>query len=98
MTWATLNAALMRTFEPPEGVEKLLIWADNDPPRKGKRAGLDAAEDLRKRISDRGLAVEILLADLLLTSEGKGIDWLDVWVERGLSGFPFSRTSDRCAA
>jgi hypothetical protein len=97
-TWATLNAALMKSFEPPEGVDKLLIWADNDPVRNGKKAGLDAAEALRKRMSDRGLETEILLPEGFRLTEGKGVDWLDVLVTQGPAGFPFSRLADRCAA
>lgn len=96
--WATISASLMQSFEPPQGVERLLIWADNDPIRNGKKAGLNAAEALRKRVSDRGLETEILLPDGFLPAEGKGVDWLDVLVTQGPAGFPFSRLVDRCAA
>jgi len=43
-TWAALSAAVLAKFEPPVGVEKLVIFADRDV------AGLEAAWKLRDRL------------------------------------------------
>ena len=42
--WAALNAALLAKFEPPAGIERLVIFADRDI------AGLSAAWQLRNRV------------------------------------------------
>ena len=44
-TWAALNAALLAKFEPPAGVDRLVIFADRDT------AGLEAAWHLRDRLT-----------------------------------------------
>ena len=50
--WAALNTALLANFEPPAGIDKLLICADRDVP------GMVAAWKLRDR---RSLAMELKL-------------------------------------
>lgn len=44
-TWAALSAAVLAKFQPPPGVEKLVIFADRDV------AGLEAAWKLRDRLT-----------------------------------------------
>lgn len=51
-TWAALNTALLAKFEPPAGVERLVILADRDVP------GLEAAAHLMERLQGC-VAVEI---------------------------------------
>ena len=51
-TWAALNSALLAKFEPPEGVCKLLVFADRDV------AGLEAAGKLLERLQGR-ITVEL---------------------------------------
>jgi putative DNA primase/helicase len=53
--WAALNTSLLGAFEPPEGIERLVIAADND------RAGFTAAWKLRDRLS---LPVELRVSRL----------------------------------
>ncbi|HVK82083.1 MAG TPA: toprim domain-containing protein, partial [Verrucomicrobiae bacterium] len=45
--WALLSAGNLARFEPPAGVERLIIAHDNDA------AGLEALEQLRARLSKR---------------------------------------------
>jgi putative DNA primase/helicase len=47
-TWAALNEGRLRVWQPPEGVRKVIIFADNDMNCKGQRAAWDLAERLRK--------------------------------------------------
>lgn len=46
-TWAALNTALLQKFEPPERINKLVIFADRDI------AGLDAATKLMQRLQEK---------------------------------------------
>jgi len=45
--WAALNTSLLAKFEPPAGVEKLVIYADRDV------GGMDAATKLMERLQGR---------------------------------------------
>jgi putative DNA primase/helicase len=51
-TWAALNTSLLQKFQPPIGVKRLIIFADNDAP------GLLAAATLRQRLQDH-IKVEV---------------------------------------
>ena len=66
------TAALLSAMEIPDQVERLLIFSDKD----ANRAGLNAAMALREK--QRHLReVEILLPDMAIPDEKKGVDWLD---------------------
>ena len=45
--WATLNTSLMQKFEPPQGIKRLVIFADRDIP------GLGATATLMQRLQGR---------------------------------------------
>jgi putative DNA primase/helicase len=54
--WSALNTSLLARFEPPPGIERLVIYADRDEP------GLLAAIRLQERLQGRiraGLSVEV---------------------------------------
>ncbi len=55
----------------PAGVQRLVIFADND------KAGREAADTLRARALAARLQCEVL------TPTTEGADWCDVWAERG---------------
>lgn len=75
--WATVSATLMQSLEVPDYVEHLLIFADNDTPdERGRRAGQEAAEILKKRIEAKGIKVTVVLPSKA------GTDFADVWKER----------------
>lgn len=66
------TAALLSAMEIPDQVERLLIFSDKD----ANRAGLNAAMALREK--QRHLRkVEILMPDMAIPDEKKGVDWLD---------------------
>lgn len=66
-TWATISRVLLAKFEPPTGVHRLVIFADQDVP------GLEAAGKLMERLQGR------VRLELKVPPEG---DWNDVLVKR----------------
>ena len=64
--WSCVSASGIESFEPPEGVKSIIVFADNDESFTGQAA----AFALAKRLKLRGMPVEIQMPD-------KG-DWADV--------------------
>lgn len=68
--WAATNAVLLEAWDPPAGVERVLIAGDNDESFTGQAA----AYGLARRLAQKGLAVEIQIPGQV------GKDWADVGV------------------
>lgn len=64
-TWAAVSAGGMEAFQPPEGVERVVIAADHDS------RGIEAAHTLGERLLRQGLWVRILVPPV------RDWDWLD---------------------
>lgn len=70
--WATITAHGMEVFEPPEGLRRLLIFADNDHNCVGQAAAFNLAKRVLK---DNRLQAEVMIPPRV------GTDWLDVLLE-----------------
>jgi phage/plasmid primase-like uncharacterized protein len=70
-TVAAYSAGNLASYCWPAGVQRLVIFADND------EAGRAAAEALRKRAVAAQLRVNVM------TPTDPGVDWCDVWAARG---------------
>jgi phage/plasmid primase-like uncharacterized protein len=101
-TWSCLSTSFLEAVAIPltlqhvqasMPIEHILIWADKDHDKEinGETVnpGRDAAERLQARLVKEGFQVHILYPPLPL-EEGshKGVDWNDVLLRLGQSGFP----------
>lgn len=80
--WSCLNATLLEQFTPPEGIKRVLIWADLDKSGRGQQA----AHVLKARLEAMSIGAHILLPNKSMKE--KGVDWNDVMVDEGIAGFP----------
>jgi putative DNA primase/helicase len=69
--WAALNTSMLKQWEPPAGVKRVIVFGDAD----GKFAGQAAAYELARRLSLR-IEVAVEVPDAI------GMDWNDVLRER----------------
>ena len=70
-TVATYCASALAGFLWPAGVQRIVVFADND------KAGREAADTLRARAIRAGLQASVM------TPTDEGSDWADVWAARG---------------
>jgi putative DNA primase/helicase len=70
VVWAALSEGLLKQFEPPKEVKRLVIYGDND----ANYVGQAAAYELARRLSlEKRCEVEVMIP-----SE-EGCDWCDVY-------------------
>ena len=88
--WATGNAHLLETFLPPPEVRQVLVFADKDRPSRQHPSGhgQEAARGLVTRLWAMGIRAGAIAPTLDIPAERKGVDWLDVFNQRGKAGFP----------
>jgi hypothetical protein len=72
--WAAFSAQMLEDFEPPVGVEKVVIYADLDRSNRGYEAALKLIE----RLWDQGITAGIRMPPGEIPAGSKGVDWLDV--------------------
>jgi putative DNA primase/helicase len=69
-TWSCMNAGGVRSFDWPQGLQSLIVFADNDANGVGQAAG----RDLAGRAAAAGVEVRVLVPETV------GADWLDAYV------------------
>ena len=69
-TWSCMNAGGVRSFDWPQGLQSLIVFADNDASGVGQAAG----RDLAGRAAAAGVEVRVLVPGTV------GTDWLDAYV------------------
>ena len=69
--WSCYSANNLAKFDPPDGIQSLLIYGDRDRSYTGQAA----AYELARRMQTRGIDVDVVLPPDV------GQDWLDYWVE-----------------
>ena len=67
----------MATFEPPEHIESVVIYADNDKSYVGQKSAYQLAE----RLAAKSINVEVLISPV------PGEDWLDEYNNKQLKEF-----------
>ncbi len=82
--WSVVNATLLAKFTPPSNVKMLYIWADHDL----SEAGLNAANELKKKAWQQGILAQILTPPLPVSLGVNSWDWNDVLNSHGVIGFP----------
>jgi putative DNA primase/helicase len=82
--WAAISASILQNFVPPEGVKRVIIWADKD--RSG--AGEYSARVLKDQLWAMGIPTMIMLPKSDIPEGEKSIDWLDV-VANQLEDIPY---------
>lgn len=90
---ATLSASLMQTFEPPQEVKELVIWADNDDDGTGINAGLDSANKLIAKLLKERPDIKVILK----LPPSKEEDWNDLYRKSKLSYFDLQAPSQAVA-
>jgi len=58
-TWSVINSTLMESFNPPEGIKKIVIFGDNDKSFTGQKAAYVLANRLYEKY-----VIEVVLPDL----------------------------------
>ncbi|MES1933237.1 phage P4 alpha zinc-binding domain-containing protein [Salinisphaera shabanensis T35B1] len=86
-TWSCVSATMLERFEPPENVHTIIVWADKDL----SGAGQKAAASLKLRMWELGKTCCIMSPPGEVPEGSKSIDWNDVLLRKGVSGFPRRR-------
>lgn len=91
--WPLVNATLLESFNPPQGVKAVRVWADKDV----TETGVNAANALKARLWEMGIKCSVMIPSMVIPEGAKGVDWADVWVSLGRYGFPSRQTGARAA-
>jgi putative DNA primase/helicase len=75
-TWAALSAHGIKTFEPPPGIRRIVVFSDNDSTYVGQAA----AFDLARRLSNRPERIECVVN----VPDEADTDWRDVLLNRSI--------------
>lgn len=83
-TWSCISATGLQQVVISSGVERVLIFSDKDRSCTEERS----AQELCRRLQAQGINTAIEAVPLNIPKAEKGIEWNDVLVRMGPSGFP----------
>jgi len=83
-TYSAVCAQNLKTFEVPEDVHSVIVFADKDKSGTGEEAALALKEKLKKD----GVLCTIVMPKPELPNGSKGIDWNDEYIRAGSNAFP----------
>lgn len=89
--WPAATDTLLANANPPEHVELVVFYGDQDRNEAGKNAILKAKEKLWKESKQ----VMAFLPAEPIPETAKGVDWLDVLNRYGVDGIPFPETLEQ---
>lgn len=90
--WSCLTAHGVSTFEPPESVKTIVVFADKDVSETGAKA----VSLLKERMAAKGVKVLKVFPKLEIAEGSKGVDWNDALLQK--SDFPSFDVIKRYAA
>jgi phage/plasmid primase-like uncharacterized protein len=78
--WSVISDTFMATFQPPEDMHTVIIWADKDRPLPGHETGPgeEAADRLRERVLENGRHVRIFTPGRPIPQDDKSVDWNNI--------------------
>lgn len=95
--WCAVNAHLLEHFMPPEGVRRVLVFADKDRPtaQHPQGHGQEASRHLVQRLWAKGLYASAIVPAGEIPVGQKSLDWLDVLRQHGRKAFPTLQSVER---
>jgi len=87
--WACVSDTMLQGVVIPDTAQEIIIWADLDI----NGAGAKAAKALHDRLTLQGRSSVIQYPADALSEDKDGIDWADIYVGLGKSGFPAEYTT-----
>lgn len=87
--WPLISATFMPSFVPPQGVERVIVFADKNSPSKmhPNGHGQEAAHALRMNLWAKHIKCSVEIPPSPIPDGAKDIDWCDEFVRNGRAPF-----------
>lgn len=87
--WPLVSATFMPSFLPPQGVERVIVFADKNSPSKmhPNGHGQEAAHALRMNLWAKHIKCSVEIPPSPIPDGAKDIDWCDEFVRNGRASF-----------
>lgn len=86
---ATRERAVHGVFRPPQGVERVIVFADKNRPTKQhpEGHGQEAARKLVENLWTLGLKASLAIPPSPIPDDAKDVDWCDEYLRHGAEPF-----------
>jgi putative DNA primase/helicase len=87
--WAAVSSTLMPHWRPPNGIQKVLVFADKDRPTDlhPEGVGVEAARQLVQALQALGRRATMYVPASDIPEGAKSVDWLDEYLNTGSAAF-----------